>query len=93
MSDFTNSREVRGKKQYRCALCGHKIRKGALHWTASGVYDGDFWQSRYHAVCLSRTVDWDRCSWESAYLAEDEFRKYYLRLPLLTPPDAATPRL
>lgn len=83
MSDFVTTRAVRGRKQHCCELCGLRIRRGAKHVVASGVWDGRPVRCRYHAVCLSKTAGWDAMDWESSAGQYAEFRKYDLGLPLL----------
>ena len=52
--------EVRGRKQYRCCLCGYRIRKNAKHISQSGIFDGVFCSSRFHSVCYSTACEnWD----------------------------------
>jgi len=45
------TKEVRTRKEHRCAICERRIRKGAkaVYW--SGVYGGDFQSSYAHGVC------------------------------------------
>lgn len=83
MSDFINTRSVRGRKQHTCDLCGLRIRRGVRHVVGSGVFDGRPFRVRYHAVCHAKTAGWDECDWECAAGNEAEFCKYDLKLPLL----------
>ena len=70
-------RNVRGRKEHRCILCGLRIRKGALHIKRTGISEGGFVTARMHAVCESLTRDWDEHEWEIGYSPE-EFRCYSL---------------
>ncbi len=85
MTGFHRCREVKGTKQYRCGLCGLRIRKGAKHWYFAGSWEGGFFTERRHAVCSRIASEaWDQVDWESrGYGEEPEFRKYDLKLPLL----------
>lgn len=66
--------DVRGRKQYRCWLCGLRIRKGALHRVRFGYDEGPV-TMRMHGVCEAATHDWDEDSWECAATGtEAEFR-------------------
>lgn len=38
---------------------------------------GDFWDHRYHEVCLSKTSEWDTMDWE-CFTDESEFRRHDL---------------
>lgn len=61
---FGQDREVKSRKQHRCALCGLRIKKGAKYWTRCGVGDGGFWTLKMHAVCKSKSDKWDWWQWE-----------------------------
>lgn len=80
---WTHLRDSRPKarKEYRCDLCGLRIRKGARHVRRDGVFDREFVSSRMHAVCESHTRDWDLDDWECR--DEADFRYHSLNLPLL----------
>ncbi len=85
MTDFCEYREVRGRKQYRCGLCGLRIRRGAKHVYVASQHDGTFSTERYHAVCSHIANDtWDAMDWDSrSYGDEPNFRRFNLQLPLL----------
>jgi hypothetical protein len=84
MGDFVRNSEVRGRKQYRCCLCGCRIRKGAKHIHQSGVFDGVFYKSRFHAVCYETAcTNWDWQDWETFSDDYREFRQGELKLPLI----------
>ena len=81
MSGFSTFREVKGRKRYQCCLCLLPIRQGAKHIHATGVYDGDFFSDRRHAVCNAATARWDEYDWECSVGADAEFREFDLKLP------------
>ena len=84
MSDFGTYKIVRGRKKYRCILCGYRIRKGATHIVSSGIYDGSFCSSRQHLVCnATANANWDWYDWETFCNSVEEFRKCELGLPLI----------
>ena len=72
----------RARKQHQCILCRLRIRKGARHVHRTGVVDGELVSSRMHAVCEAATRDWDDDAWDCH--ADQEFREYNLRLPILS---------
>jgi len=79
-----SDREVRGRKEYICQLCGLRIRKGAKHVVRFGVDCGQPISSRFHAVCNDTAIEnWDEMDWECSEGCEYEFRKYDLKLPLI----------
>ena len=71
--------QPRGRRQYRCCLCGLRIRKGAKHILRTGVTEDGFVSSRMHAVCESKTRTWMNWEWECGY-DEVEFREFCLEL-------------
>ena len=71
---------VKTRKQYRCVLCGLRIRKGAKAIIDAGIYDGEFYSHRCHAVCYDA---WQRTNDEGEFMDESEFRHNVLGLPLL----------
>jgi len=83
MSDFAEVRSVVGRKQHVCDLCDLRIRRGAKHVVASGVFEGIPFRQRYHAVCLSKTTGWDQTDWDLSAGCGYEFRACDLKLPLL----------
>ena len=84
MTDFSRNDEVRGRKQYRCCLCGYRIRKGARHFHQHGIYDGVFCDSRFHSICyVTACENWDWQDWETFSEDYAEFRQYELHLPLI----------
>ena len=79
-----SDREVRGRKEYFCQLCGLRIRKGAKRIVRFGVDSGDPITSRMHAVCSETAGEnWDELDWECSTGCEYEFRKHDLKLPLI----------
>lgn len=42
---------VRGRKDYRCQECGRSIPKGEAHYTASGLFEGQWERTRMCAHC------------------------------------------
>lgn len=78
---FSDTRP-RASKQYRCELCGLRIRKGARHVARRGAdsdYGGVF-TARMHEVCESKTKGWGYDDWEVVGGCESEFRVYELGL-------------
>lgn len=63
MTDFSSTREVCSSKPRRCCLCRHPIKAGAKHILNAGKYDGDFYTQRAHAVCWSKTAEWEEDDW------------------------------
>jgi len=52
MSDFyTPVQTRRAAKQHKCVYCGGPIPKGEQHQFQSGVYDGSWYNNRYHEEC------------------------------------------
>jgi len=71
---------VRGRKPYRCALCGRRIRQGAQHVRRTGFDDDGPVTFRMHRVCESKTLGWDENDWEC--FEPGEFCTETLGLPL-----------
>ncbi len=78
------SKEVRGRKQYTCCLCGLRIRKGAKHLAVCGVYDGEFVSDRRHAVCSAATRHWDDLDWDT-FDDQAAFREFELGIKAVRP--------
>jgi hypothetical protein len=55
---------VKGKKEYRCAMCDEKILAGERHVVRVGVWD-DFGQFRMHLECEYETRNWSQDEWDS----------------------------
>lgn len=51
MLEFGNSTYPKARKDYRCDLCGHLIRKGESYHRWCGKYDGDMFDLKYHKTC------------------------------------------
>ena len=71
---------VKTRKQYRCVLCGLRIRKGCKAIIDAGIYDGEFYSHRCHAVCYDA---WLRTNDDGEFMDESEFRRDVLGLPLI----------
>lgn len=46
-----SSKDVVGRKNYRCIWCGEVIEIGMKHNTRSYVFEGDFRSERMHLEC------------------------------------------
>ena len=57
--------ERKARKEYRCTLCGQRIRRRAKHIVRTGFGDDGRVTMRMHAVCESATQDWDQLDWET----------------------------
>lgn len=60
MSDFHESRKVKGRKAYRCEQCGQPIEAGCEHIYAAGRWEGDFYTQRIHLECDAAALDYAR---------------------------------
>jgi hypothetical protein len=81
---YLSSSHPKARKEYRCGLCGLRIRKGSRHLVISGNMDGEFVSERRHEVCASATDEWDEMDWETRSTGDEpEFRRYELGLPLI----------
>lgn len=67
--------ERKARREYRCCLCGQRIRKRAKHIERTGFDDGPV-TMRMHAVCRDATRGWDAVDWESTDLPAVEFFQY-----------------
>lgn len=57
-------REVRGRKEYKCGLCGLRIRKRAKHIVRYGYDEDGHVAFRMHAVCENASRAWHPQDWE-----------------------------
>ena len=51
MMEFYNCEQRKGRKEYRCELCGKPILKGREHIYESGKWDGQLFDRRRHIHC------------------------------------------
>jgi hypothetical protein len=58
VSFYNESHVKRTRHTRRCDWCGEMIHKGDPSVAVSGIYDGDFFQSRYHPECNAATHRW-----------------------------------
>lgn len=63
MNEFYRENVVKGRKLYRCELCGASIHKGEHHYTMSGKSDGSFWSVRGHKACVEFYKDLIACEY------------------------------
>lgn len=75
MSGWTclSNTEVKARKEYKCCLCGLRIRKGAKYIRRTGVDEGVV-TMRMHAVCEDASKKWDVMDWETG-TDEIDFRR------------------
>lgn len=67
---FHNERDVkRTRKSCRCRWCHEIIEKGQPSVVATGVYEGDFYSTRWHPECNEAFHRW----WKKYGQHEDEF--------------------
>lgn len=58
---FHNENHVkRTRRTRRCDWCGELIQKGDPSVATSGVFEGDFYQGRYHPECNAAALRWYR---------------------------------
>lgn len=67
--------ERKARTEYRCDLCGQRIRRRAKHIVRTGFDDGPV-TMRMHAVCEAATRDWDLMDWETCDRPSVEFFQY-----------------
>lgn len=75
MGEFLSSKIVKGKKDYRCRLCGFKILKGVKHEARSMTDEGTAYTYRMHQWCEVKTQNWKVDDWETHDI--HEFRDEY----------------
>jgi hypothetical protein len=69
--------ERKARKEYKCSLCGQRIRRLALHIVRTGFNEYGPATMRMHAVCENATQDWDQMDWETCIDAYEFF--HYLK--------------
>lgn len=53
MSDqFLSEAHPKARKEYDCIWCREKISIGESHVVQTGIFEGDFYCSRFHKECL-----------------------------------------
>ena len=68
--------EPRARREYRCCLCGLRIRQNARHVARRGVLDDKPVTTRMHAVCEDAASEWEEEGWEC--LDQLAFRQHEL---------------
>lgn len=48
------------RRTRRCNWCGELIQKGDPSVSTSGIFEGDFYQGRYHPECNDASLRWCR---------------------------------
>ena len=56
--------ERKARKQYRCSLCGQRIRRRAKHIVRTGFGEYGPETMLMHAVCDAASQYWDQEDWE-----------------------------
>ena len=51
MMELYNKTTPKGRKDYKCFLCGEEIPKGEKHVRETGKYEGYFFDRRSHSAC------------------------------------------
>ena len=54
----------KGRKDYRCFLCGRAIPKGEQHVQRVSIGDGGLDTIRMHVKCEAISQSWDQADWE-----------------------------
>lgn len=73
---LTDSTPV-ARKSHVCELCHRVIPVGETYVRRNGVSEGNLVSFAMHAICESKTHDWDDMDWE-ANTDPFEFRHYEL---------------
>lgn len=60
MSFHNETHVKRTRRTRRCDWCGELIQKGEPSVATSGIFEGDFYQGRYHPECNAATLRWCR---------------------------------
>lgn len=60
MSFHNETHVKRTRRTRRCDWCGEMIHKGEPSVATSGIFEGDFYQGRYHPECNAATLRWCR---------------------------------
>jgi len=51
MADFFERRTVKAKKEHTCEMCGMPIKLGEEYVVAVGVWENEFFSTKYHIEC------------------------------------------
>lgn len=52
MSEFNETKDIKkSRKDHQCCQCHQTIPKGSSYTIFKGVFDGDFFENKYHAEC------------------------------------------
>ena len=60
MSFHNETHVKRTRRTRRCDWCGELIQKGDPSVATSEIFEGDFFQGRYHPECNAATLRWCR---------------------------------
>jgi len=70
MSFHNETKVKKTRRARRCDWCGETIAKGDPSVATSGVFEGDFYQGRYHSEC-----------WDAACRYTEKHRSWHEPLP------------
>ncbi len=60
MSFHNETHVAKTRRSRRCDWCQERIAKGDPSVATSGIFEGDFYQGRYHPECNESSLRWYR---------------------------------